>query len=200
MNFALCVAHLPASLLWPTSQNRLLLLCSFCRCHQHPSASRRLPPPGSITSAPTHPLPRPPARPQATSVKERGDIRSGSTLRARSPSSPHAHPHTLIIQPESLQIARTATHLLLVVCGRYAAMKRAGVRGVAWWHTGAVSYGDDNGNGESMWCASRARGFFCCSSCASLLRKLRGCGKVARLGVCCPADLRWRVRVLAGMR
>ena len=34
-------------------------------------------------------------------------------------------------------------------------MKRAGVRGVAWWHTGAVSYGDDNGNGESMWCASR---------------------------------------------
>ena len=52
--------------------------------------------------------------------------------------------------------------------GRYAAMKRAGVRGVAWWHTGAVSYGDDNGNGESMWCASRAWGFFCCSSCASI--------------------------------
>ena len=51
-------------------------------------------------------------------------------------------------------------------------MKRAGVRGVAWWHTGAVSYGDDNGNGESMWRASRAREFFCCSSCASLLRKL----------------------------
>ena len=82
-------------------------------------------------------------------------------------------------------------------------MKRAGVRGVAWWHTGAVSYGDDNGNGESMWCASRAWGLFCSDFVHQnlFLRKLL-CGWDGLRGLvfCCPADLRWRVRVLAGMR
>jgi di-N-acetylchitobiase len=34
---------------------------------------------------------------------------------------------------------------------KYATLRRAGVRGVAWWHTGAVRYGSPQGGGEEMW-------------------------------------------------
>ena len=39
---------------------------------------------------------------------------------------------------------------------KYAALRLAGVRGVAWWHTGNVAYGTPNQEAHAMWDALAA--------------------------------------------
>ena len=46
---------------------------------------------------------------------------------------------------------KTVTHSLKVLSESGQVRRAAGVRGVAWWHTGAVRYGSPQGGGEEMW-------------------------------------------------